>query len=81
MEQQQTTINKDYMFYRCDLIDGEFGVGPESLESGLYQQADIPWDQIAFPVVHETLSQYFVDAEARHFPVRVSTVERRPRRP
>lgn len=68
------------MFYRCDVDDGEFGVGPESLESGLYTQADIPWDEIAFPVVHETLKQYFVDARDEHYPVRVSTVERWPRR-
>jgi ADP-ribose pyrophosphatase YjhB (NUDIX family) len=75
------SISQVYMFYRCDLIDGEFGVGPESLECGLYQQEDIPWDDIAFPVVHETLKQYFLDAEAGHFPVRVSAVERRPPRP
>ena len=63
------------------VFDGEFGVGPESLECGLYRQEDIPWDDIAFPVVHETLKQYFLDAEAGHFPVRVSAVERRPPRP
>jgi ADP-ribose pyrophosphatase YjhB (NUDIX family) len=74
-------ISQVYMFYRCDLDDGSFGIGPESLESGLYSQEDIPWDQIAFPVVYETLQHYFADVERAHFPVRVSTVERRPRRP
>ena len=74
-------ISQVYMFYRCDLDDGSFGVGPESLETGLYSQQDIPWDQIAFPVVYETLQHYFADLERAHFPVRVSTVERRPRRP
>jgi ADP-ribose pyrophosphatase YjhB (NUDIX family) len=73
-------ISQVYMFYRCDLVDGEFGVGPESLESALYGRDEIPWDEIAFPVVHETLKQYFDDVDAAHFPVRVSTVERRPRR-
>jgi ADP-ribose pyrophosphatase YjhB (NUDIX family) len=74
------SISQIYMFYRCDLDDGAFGVGPESLETGLYGQADIPWNEIAFPVVHETLEQFFIDASMDHFPVRVSTVERRPRR-
>ena len=74
-------ISQVYMFYRCDLDDGSFGVGPESLETGLYSQQDIPWDQIAFPVVYETLQHYFADLERAHFPVQVSTVERRPRRP
>jgi ADP-ribose pyrophosphatase YjhB (NUDIX family) len=74
-------ISQVYMFYRCDLEDGSYGVGPESLESALYLEKDIPWDEIAFPVVHETLQQYFIDARQGHFPVRVATVDRRPRRP
>ncbi|MCB1701382.1 MAG: NUDIX hydrolase [Pseudomonadales bacterium] len=75
------SISQVYMFYRCELDGGVYGVGPESLESGLFPEEDIPWDQIAFPVVYETLQEYFNDARAEHFPVRVSTVERRPRRP
>lgn len=71
-------ISQVYMFYRCDLDDGEFGVGPESLETALFCQDNIPWDQIAFPVVHETLKAFFVDAVEGHYPVRVLTVKRRP---
>ena len=74
------SISQVYMFYRCDLDRGEFGVGPESLESGLYTEADIPWGEIAFPVVRETLKEYFADARQGSFPVRVSAVERRERR-
>ena len=73
-------ISQVYMFYRCDLVDGVYGIGPESTETGLYREADIPWEQIAFPVVQQTLKQYFVDVRAAHFPVRVSTIERRLRR-
>jgi hypothetical protein len=42
----------------------------------LYEERDIPWDEIAFPVVYETLKEYFADVEAGHFPVRVSAIER-----
>lgn len=69
-------ISQVYMFYRCDLDDGSFGVGPESLESDLYEEQDIPWDDIAFPVVYETLKEYFTDVRSGHFPVRVSAIER-----
>ncbi|MDX1733657.1 MAG: NUDIX hydrolase [Halioglobus sp.] len=69
-------ISQVYMFYRCEVDDGEFGVGPESLETDLYVEQDIPWDQIAFQVVHETLEAYFADAPTGHFPVQVSTVDR-----
>ena len=73
-------INQVYMFYRCDLDKGEFGVGPESLETELYLERDIPWDNIAFPVVHQTLKSFFRDVEDNHFPVQVSAIEYKHRR-
>ena len=54
-------ISQVYMFYRCEVVDGAFGVGPESSDSGLFLEQDIPWDEIAFPVIRETLQEYFVD--------------------
>ncbi|GHD29291.1 NUDIX hydrolase [Halioglobus pacificus] len=69
-------ISQVYMFYRCSVDNGEFGVGPESLETDLYAEDQIPWGEIAFPVVKETLREYFRDVEAGHFPVRVSSVQR-----
>ena len=73
-------ISQVYMFYRCTLDDGEYGVGPESVETALYTREDLPWDEIAFPVVYETLQEYFSDVDHGHFPVRVSAVERHSRR-
>lgn len=74
------SINQVYMFYRCDLDEGEFGVGPESLETDLYFEGDIPWDNIAFPVVRQTLKSFFRDALDNHFPVQVSSIEYKHRR-
>ena len=74
-------ISQVYMFYRCDLEDGEFGVGPESLESALYTEEEIPWNEIAFPVVRQTLEEFFTDMRENRFPVRVSAIERTRRRP
>ena len=73
-------ISQVYMFYRCEVDDGEYGVGPESLESGLYTQDEIPWDNIAFPVIYETLKEYFSDVSAGQFPVRVSAIDLASRR-
>lgn len=72
-------INQVYMFYRCDLDNGEFGVGPESLECGLFSEDEIPWDRIAFPVVSQTLKGFFADLPGGEYPVRVSAIEHRPR--
>lgn len=74
-------INQVYLFYKCDLVDGKFGVGPESLESALFEESDIPWSELAFPVVSETLKTYFSDrAAGEGFPMRVDTVVRPPKR-
>lgn len=74
------SISQVYMFYRCDLDEGSFGVGLESLETDLYLEKDIPWDNIAFPVIRHTLKSFFADADRGHFPVQVSSIEYKRRR-
>ncbi len=73
-------INQVYMFYRCDVEGGEYGVGPESLESGLYAEDEIPWDALAFPVVRESLQDYFRDRRTGEYPVKVVALEYQPGR-
>lgn len=73
-------ISQVYLFYLCSLIDGHYGVGPESLEAALFSESEIPWDELAFPVVAETLRSYFEDTKAgKGYPMRVDTVVRKPR--
>ncbi|GAB5414445.1 MAG: NUDIX hydrolase [Congregibacter sp.] len=67
-------ISQVYMFYRCTLIDGEYGVGPESLESDLYEESRIPWDEIAFPVVRKTLKSFFADSRNGAYPLAVEEI-------
>jgi ADP-ribose pyrophosphatase YjhB (NUDIX family) len=52
-------INQVYMLYRARLIDTDFGPGEESLDVELFGETNIPWDDIAFPVIRETLLRYF----------------------
>jgi len=72
-------ISQVYMFYRCGIERGEYGVGPESLECGLFSADEIPWEEMAFPVVTETLRDFFAEREYGEFPVKVSALEYRPR--
>ncbi|MEH6551184.1 MAG: NUDIX hydrolase [Pseudomonadales bacterium] len=67
-------INQVYIFYLAELDNGEFGVGPESLECGLYQESDIPWKELAFPVIGKTLKHYFSDRSKGSFPVRTEVL-------
>ena len=46
----------------------------EKKEVELYQEKEIPWSEIAFPVVKTTIKQYFEDTRCGHFPVRMFNV-------
>lgn len=62
-------INQVHMFYRGQLSDLDFCSGPESLEVKLFDEADIPWDQLAFAVVTKTLKHFFRDRKANSYPL------------
>jgi ADP-ribose pyrophosphatase YjhB (NUDIX family) len=63
-------ISQIYVFYRGRLTAPEFAAGEESEAVALFRQEDVPWDELAFPVVRETLEHYFSDRQRNHFPVR-----------
>ena len=67
-------ISQVHMFFRATLDSGQFGVGAESLDARLVAEGDVPWDELAFPVVSRTLAHYFRDRGAGRFPVRVEDV-------
>jgi ADP-ribose pyrophosphatase YjhB (NUDIX family) len=67
-------INQVYLFFRAELLDLNFAPGVESLEVELFREAQIPWDEIAFPVVRSTLEHYFIDRTSNRFPVRMFDV-------
>lgn len=71
-------INQVYMMFRARLLDLDFGPGTESLEVALVAEADIPWEALAFRTIARTLRNYFLDRKSGHFPLHVSSLERRP---
>lgn len=72
-------ISQVYLFYRCGIENDEFGVGPESLESALFSEEEIPWGELAFPTVIELLKEFLKDRQTDEYPVR-NTVIDYPRR-
>ena len=50
-----------HLFYRAQLQDTQFAPGPESIEARLFTEDAIPWDEIAFRTVRETLKYFFAD--------------------
>lgn len=53
-------ISQVYMMY-IGQAKNDFSPGIESLETRLFTEEEIPWDLLAFPVVKQTLKNYYFD--------------------
>lgn len=73
-------ISQVYMMFRGGLKDGRAAPGPESLETQLFSEDEVPWDEISFPVIHETLTLYFADRRRGEFGVHLGDIWRDERR-
>ncbi|MGB5831211.1 MAG: NUDIX hydrolase [Thiohalocapsa sp.] len=69
-------INQVYMLFRSRLLNLDFGPGPESLEVELLRESEIPWEDIAFPVIRESLQFYYQDRVHGAFPMRIGDIVR-----
>jgi ADP-ribose pyrophosphatase YjhB (NUDIX family) len=50
-----------HFFYRARLLDANFAPGAETIEARLFSEEAVPWDELAFRTVRETLQRYFDD--------------------
>jgi ADP-ribose pyrophosphatase YjhB (NUDIX family) len=57
-------VGQVHFFYKARLTSNQFDPGHETIEARLFDEADIPWDEIAFKTVKETLKRYFEDRQA-----------------
>lgn len=71
-------ISQIYIMFLAKLSDLEFAAGTESLEVKLFQPDEIPWDELAFPVIRRTLTHYCEDLTTHHFPLHLSDIQHRP---
>lgn len=54
-------VGQVHFFYRARLLSDQFKPGHETIEARLFTEADIPWEELAFKTVKETLICYFAD--------------------
>lgn len=69
-----TDINQIYLLFRSRLLDLDFGVGAESLEVKLYKEEEIPWDQMAFMPIKESLRLFFKDRMKDRYPLHMGRI-------
>ncbi len=60
-------VGQVHLYYRARLLSEVFAPGPETIEARLFREDEIPWDEIAFQTVKQTLQRYFADRHAGHY--------------
>ena len=60
-------VGQVHLFYRARLLDTVFAPGPETIEARLFAESEVPWDELAFRTVRETLRHYFEDRRRGQF--------------
>ena len=69
-------ISQIYMLFLAEVLAEDFGPTSESLEVRLFQEDNIPWEELAFPFVPLVLKHYLSDKKNNQFDLRIETIER-----
>ncbi|MBP8286724.1 MAG: NUDIX hydrolase [Rhodoferax sp.] len=64
-------VGQVHLFYRARLLSDQFDPGHETQEARLFTEDEVPWDEMAFRTVGETLKRYFADRRRGQFSIHV----------
>jgi ADP-ribose pyrophosphatase YjhB (NUDIX family) len=67
-------VQQVHIFFRAELVDTAFRAGHETLEVRLFGEETIPWDEIAFRTVANTLRHFFADRRGGAFGVHTEAI-------
>jgi ADP-ribose pyrophosphatase YjhB (NUDIX family) len=67
-------VSQVHFFYRARLLDTTFNPGYETIEARLFREDEVPWEQLAFRTVRETLHRYFDDRRRGQFGVHFADI-------
>jgi ADP-ribose pyrophosphatase YjhB (NUDIX family) len=68
-------VGQVHLFFRARLLSERFEPGPETLEAKLFEEHEVPWDELAFRTVRETLQRYFNDRREGRFEVHTLDID------
>ena len=67
-------VHQIYLMFRARLLDNQFGPTKESTEVRLFSEAEIPWEEIAFESIRQTLVDFFSDRPGQQFPFKIKEI-------
>lgn len=62
------------LFFLADMSSSDYSAGEESQEVGLFDEQDIPWDELAFSTIKITLEHYYSDRKRGEFVQRIEDI-------
>ena len=68
-------VGQVHFFYHATLLSDQFNPGFETLEARLFSEDEIPWDELAFRTVKETLERFFEDRRGGIFNIYCVDIE------
>lgn len=60
-------VGQVHFFYLARMLDMHLAPGPETIEARLFDEADVPWEELAFRTVRTTLEHFFADRRRGRF--------------
>jgi ADP-ribose pyrophosphatase YjhB (NUDIX family) len=69
-------IDQVHMLFRARLLDLDFSPGQESLEVKLFNESQIPWEELAFRPVRYSLKHYFAEQRSGQFTLHIGELTR-----
>lgn len=70
-------ISQIYMIYRAHLKTEHYGPTAESSEVVLMTESEIPWSEIAFPVIEKTLKHFYASKKTGKLETHFGIIDRR----
>ena len=68
-------VGQIHLFYRAKLLSDSFNPGIETIEARLFIESEIPWEELAFRTVKETLKLYFENRRTGKFDFHVMDLD------
>ena len=67
-------VGQVHLVYRARMLDTTLDPGPETIEARLFREDEVPWDELAFRTVRETLQHFFADRRRGVYTLHVGTI-------
>ena len=68
-------VGQVHLYYLAELTSDQFHPGFETQEARLFLKSEIPWEELAFRTVQETLKHYFEDRQTGVFKVHAFNID------